>query len=152
MKKEIDRLKKTRIFLLDLVKDLSVEQLNTIPKGFNNNIIWNLGHLIASQQGLCYTRAGIKPVVEEHFINTYKAQTKPNGFVSEEEIQNIKELAISTLDRLEEDYNKKIFFGYTSFTTRYDISIHTIDDAIDFLLFHEGLHMGYIMAMKKNIQ
>jgi len=50
MKKEIERLKKTRIFLLDLIKDLTTEQLNEIPKGFNNNIIWNLGHLIASQQ------------------------------------------------------------------------------------------------------
>lgn len=151
MKKEIERLKKTRIFLLDIIKDLTTEQLNNIPTGFNNNIIWNLGHLIASQQGLCYSRAEINYVVDEQFFNAYKAQTKPNGFVSKEKIQNIKELLISTLETLEQDYNKKIFSGYTSYTTRYDIRLDTIDDAIDFLVFHEGLHMGYIMAMKKSI-
>lgn len=151
MKKEIERLKKTRIFLLDIIKDLTAEQLNNIPTGFNNNIIWNLGHLIASQQGLCYSRAGINYVVDEQFFNAYKAQTKPNGFVSKEDIQNIKELLISTLETLEQDYNKEIFSGYTSYTTRYDIRLDTIDDAINFLVFHEGLHMGYIMAMKKLI-
>jgi len=149
MKKEIERLKKTRIFLLDLIKDLTTEQLNEIPKGFNNNIIWNLGHLIASQQGLSYVRAGLKPIVEESLIRTYKAQTKPTSYISEEEIRTIKDVSISVLDRLEEDYNKQLFSAYEAFTTRYDVPITTIDEAINFLLFHEGLHMGYIMAMKK---
>lgn len=151
MKKEIERLKKTRIFLLESVKDLTPAQLNEIPVGFNNNIIWNLGHLIASQQGLCYTRAGIQTCVSDEIITKYRAQTKPEVIVTGEEIATIKNLCVSALDQLEEDYNKNIFTNYTPFTTRYDIAITHIDEAIDFLLFHEGLHMGYIMAMKKNI-
>ena len=151
MKKEIERLKKTRIFLLDIIKDLTTEQLNKIPSGFNNNIIWNLGHLIISQQGMCYTRAGIKPVVDEAFFSNYKAQTKPISFIGEEEIKQVKHLAIEVLDQLDTDYTKHAFTNYTSFTTRYDIAITSIDEAIDFLLFHEGLHMGYIMALKRNL-
>jgi hypothetical protein len=151
MKNDIERLKKTRIFLLGLLKDLTIEQLNEIPKGFNNNIIWNLGHLIASQQGLCYTRAGIKQVISTEFFDRYKSQTKPSGIISEEEIAAIKNLSVSVLDQLEEDYNKQLFSNYEAFNTRYDVPITNIDDAIDFLLFHEGLHMGYIMAMKKSL-
>jgi hypothetical protein len=151
MKKEIERLKKIRIFLLDLIKDLTTEQLNEIPKGFNNNIIWNIGHLVASQQGLCYMRANIKPAIDEQLFSGFKAQTKPDAFITAEEITQIKTISISAFDQLEEDYNKNLFSNYTAFTTRYDISITTIDDAIDFLLFHEGLHMGYIMAMKKSL-
>lgn len=151
MKKEIERLKKTRIFLLELIKDLSPEQLNKIPLGFNNNIIWNLDHLVASQEGLCYMRAGLKPALDENLLMSYKAQTKPNAFITEEEIEAIKLLSVFSLDKLEEDYTKNIFTDYSAFTTRYDISITTIDEAINFLLFHEGLHMGYIMAMKKSI-
>lgn len=151
MKKEIERLKKTRIFLFDLIKDLSIEQLNKIPEGFNNNIIWNIGHLLASQQGLCYVRAGIKPAVDDQLLSGFRAQTKPEAFITAEEIETIKNLSLSAFDQLEEDYNNNLFSGYTAFTTRYDIAITNIDEAIDFLLFHEGLHMGYIMAMKKNI-
>jgi len=30
----------------------SIEQLNTIPEGMSNNLIWNIGHTIVSQQKL----------------------------------------------------------------------------------------------------
>jgi hypothetical protein len=151
MKNEIERLKKTRMFLLGIINDLTAEQLNKIPTGFNNNIIWNLGHLIVSQQGLCYTRSGQKSIVDEQLILSYKAQTKPTDFISEEEIARIKTLAVSVLDRLDEDYTENLFSNYEAFNTRYDVAITNIDEAINFLLFHEGLHMGYIMAMKKSI-
>jgi hypothetical protein len=151
MKKEIDRLKKTRIFLLELIKDLSVEQLNAIPEGFNNNIIWNLGHLIASQQSLCYLRSGLTPVVDEKIIQFYKSQTKPEVPAPEEEITRIKQVSLTALEQLNEDYQKNKFSSYESFTTRYDVTIESIDDALEFLLFHEGLHLGYIMALKRSL-
>ena len=68
MTKQIEIIKKTRVSLLELVKDLSTEQLNKIPDGFNNNIIWNLAHMIAAQQGVCYVRAGLAPVVGEKLV------------------------------------------------------------------------------------
>jgi hypothetical protein len=149
MKREIERLKKTRTYLLDLIKDLSVEQLNEIPLGFNNNIIWNLGHLIVSQQGLCYLRAGLKPVVDEQYFIDYKPQTKPNNFIQEDEINKIKTLFLSIIDKLETDYDQSSFSNFGTFTTPYSVEITDIDEAIDFMLFHEGLHTGYIMAMKR---
>jgi hypothetical protein len=43
MNPQIDTLKKVRAVLLEGIKDLTTEQLNKIPQGYNNNIIWNLG-------------------------------------------------------------------------------------------------------------
>ena len=59
MTKAIEIIKLPRVHLLDVVKDLSIEQLNHIPDGFNNNIIWNLAHIVATQQNICYKRAGL---------------------------------------------------------------------------------------------
>jgi hypothetical protein len=149
MKIEIERLKKTRTYLVDLIKDLSAEQLNEIPLGFNNNVIWNLGHLIVSLQALCYLRAGLKPVVDEQYFTDYKPQTRPTNFIQEDEINKIKTLFLSVVDKLETDYNESSFSNYGTFTTPYGVEITNIDEAIDFMLFHEGLHTGYIMAMKR---
>jgi hypothetical protein len=149
MKIEIERLKKTRTYLVDLIKDLSAEQLNEIPLGFNNNVIWNLGHLIVSLQALCYLRAGLKPVVDEQYFTDYKPQTRPTNFIQEDEINKIKTLFLSVVDKLETDYNESSFSNYGTFTTPYGVEITNIDEAIDFILFHEGLHTGYIMAMKR---
>lgn len=149
MKTEIERIKSIRLYLLDLIKDLSPAQLNEIPTGFNNNIIWNVGHLLVSQQRLCYMRAGVKPVIDEQYLKDYMPTTKPGNPLPEDEINKIKELFLSVLDKLDEDYTQDLFSNYGAFTSPYGIELNNIDAAIDFLLFHEGLHMGYIMGMKR---
>ena len=64
----IEIIRKLRSTVLSVVSEYSTEQLNKIPGGFNNNIIWNLGHIIASQQGICYKRTGVPTVVSEAFF------------------------------------------------------------------------------------
>lgn len=149
MTKQIEIIRETRSYLLENLKDLTTEQLNRIPEGFNNNIIWNLGHMIAAQQGVCYIRAGLTSHMPEDFINIFKSGTKPERAFSEAEIEDIKKLLLSTIDQLEDDYNNKIFGGYTGWTTRYSVEMNSIDDAITFLPFHEGLHSGCCNAVKK---
>lgn len=149
MHEQIELIRKTRNFLLAGINDLTTEQLNTIPQGFNNNIIWNLGHLIAAQQGVCYSRAGVKTWVPEGFFNNYKPGSKPESKVNEEEIENIKELLFTSLDVLEQDYEKGLWTSYPAWSTRYGVELNSIDKAIEFLHFHEGLHSGYILTMKR---
>jgi len=37
-----------------MITPFSLEQLNKIPEGFNNNLIWNIAHCVVTQQLLCY--------------------------------------------------------------------------------------------------
>jgi hypothetical protein len=149
MKRSLEILKYPRLNILNTIGHLSVEQLNKIPAGFNNNIAWNLGHMIASEQGICYKRSGLDTCVSEDFFNAYKSGTKPEKFITETEIEEIKELLFSTLEKLDADYNAGIFVNYSTFTTRYDVEISNIDEGIAFLPFHDGLHIGYIMSLRK---
>ena len=149
MTKSFDRLKKVRQTVINIVNDLSMEEINKIPDGFNNNIAWNLGHLIAAQQGICYVRPGLKQVVDEKYFLQYKPGTKPEQDIDENEVELMKEVLLTSIDKLENDYNSDLFVSYPSWTTRYGVEIASIDDAIHFLLYHEGLHTGTIMALKK---
>jgi hypothetical protein len=72
--------------------------------------------------------------------------------VAKDEIQEIKKLFINTIDQLNSDYAKKIFENYTpspNIFKVHGIEINSIDDALEFLLYHEGYHSGYILALKK---
>jgi hypothetical protein len=149
MTKTIEIIKLPRISLLKAVEGLSIEQLNRIPVGFNNNIAWNLAHIVATQQNICYKRAGIEPVIEDRFITPYLSGTKPEQFISAKEIEIIKELFFSTLDQLEADLQSDRFDNYQPWTTRYGNTINSIAEAVMFLPFHEGLHTGYIWALKR---
>ncbi|RAJ29545.1 DinB family protein [Pedobacter cryoconitis] len=147
----IDNVRQVRANFIESISGLSAEQLNEIPEGFNNNIIWNMAHLVAAHQGISYIRAGLETFVDKEFYLSYTGGTKPNGLVSEEKIAEIKLLLISTLDQFKVDYHNRIFDNYKGWTTRYGVNLNSIDDATNFLSFHEGMHLGYIMALKRLI-
>jgi len=145
---QIERVRKTRQYLLEKIRPLSTEQWNLVPQGFNNNIVWNFAHMIAAQQGICYLRAGASMQIEETFYQLYKPGTKPTQFTGPEEIEELKTMFFTTLDLLETDVRQSVFADYQPWTTRYGVEIHNIQDTLQFLLYHEGLHAGIITAMK----
>ncbi len=149
MQTTIERYKKIRIYLLDSIKELSTEQLNKIPDGFANNIIWNIAHLIVTQRAICYKRAGLDVTIEDSFFDLFKPGTKPDITFDAEMIEKIKLMFISNLDIFEKDYHNNCFENYTTWTTRAGVEITNIDTAIAFILYHEGLHEGVIGALKK---
>ena len=151
---KIEKIKKVRLFLLNQVEGLSDDQLNKVPEGFNNNIIWNLAHVIGAQQGICYLRAGQAATIPDKYIAPFFTNTKPGRTIEKEEIEEIKRLFIDTIDQLQIDFDKKIFDNYTpsaNILRVYGIEIKNIDDALEFLLYHEGYHSGYILALKRVI-
>ena len=151
MQKVIDIIKQTRANFLNLVEGLTIEQLNKIPEGFNNNIIWNLAHIISAQQALCYRLAGLQPVVDANFVDLFKKGSKPESFIDEEQLSHIKRMAEATITKLEFDLNDGLFANYQSYTTSYNVTLNSIDDAVKFVAVHEALHFGYAMAQRKMV-
>ena len=149
MKTQIEYLRATRNNYLKFIEGLSIDQLNKIPEGFNNNIIWNFGHALITQQLLQYKLGGVQPLIEEELLNKYRKGAKPTSNVSQEEVEFLKSQMLSSIDQLESDYAAGKFKSYSEYTTSYGSTLRSIEDAITFNTIHEGLHLGVIMALKK---
>lgn len=148
MRNEINQLKNIRSYILDKVSHLTTQQLNEIPQGLNNNIIWNLGHLISAQQSICYIHADLPIVVDEKFYIPFRPNKKPEGIIQSPEIKNIKEVLIESIEKFDCDFRENIFEGYKPWLAKpYGVQISNINDAISFLNYHEGLHAGTMIAM-----
>jgi len=147
----IDTIKATRKLFLKLINSLSIDQLNKVPEGFNNNIIWNFAHVIVSQQILCYKLAGLPLKIDEKFIPKYSKGTKPETFADENELTFFKQQAVNLMDELIVDIEKEIFNNYNTYTTSFGVELSSVHDAVKFLSMHEGLHLGYAMALKRII-
>ena len=147
--KSIDIVKTTRKNFLRLMEGLSIDTLNKIPEGFNNNIIWNFGHIIVSQQVLCYKLAGLPLNIDESYILKYSKGTKPEKFIDENELQFLKEKSAEFIDKLVVDLEQELFNNFISYTTSFNVELNSISDAVKFLPVHEGLHFGYAMALKR---
>ncbi|MBE9661637.1 DinB family protein [Mucilaginibacter myungsuensis] len=150
MTQEILIIRKTREWLLASLENFTIEQLNTIPPGYNNNIMWNLGHMAATQLGVCYLRGGVDlPAGTNEFFETYRSGTKPERLYTTEDLEQIKTYFFSYFDQLQADVQTSRFDNYTPWTTRYDIAVKNINDAVGFLPFHDGLHIGVIFGLRK---
>lgn len=148
MKIEFSILNQARTNILSAIEPLSLEQLNYIPEKFNNNIIWNLGHILVTQQLLCYKLAELEIYTSETLINKYKKGTKPTEPTSIEELNDIKKQFIENIRFLESDFDKNIFQKYNAYTTSFGYELKDINSAISFNNVHEALHFGYILALK----
>lgn len=150
---EFKYIRRTRELFTELLNGLSIEQINEIPAGFRNNIAWNFGHIIVSTQALCYLRSGVQPDIDIPFLSKYQKGSKPESFISQEEINVLKEQAITSLSKIEEDIVKGVFANIaTPFSTAtYGYEMGSIEEIITCCLAHEALHSGYAMAQRRLI-
>ncbi|MFD1294906.1 DinB family protein [Lutibacter holmesii] len=149
MQKRFDTLLKSRQLMLKVIENTSNEQLNKIPTGFKNNIAWNIAHLVVTQQLLCYKLSGLDCKVSDEVIRNFQKGSAPSYEVSSEEFEVIKKQFLQFPVVLDEDYAKGIFKNYTKYTTSVNVTLKSIDDAIDFNLLHEGIHLGVILQLLK---
>lgn len=149
MKNHIDILKVTRKNLLKSIDGLSDEQLNKIPDGFNNNIIWNLGHVLVTQQLLCYRLGGVDTMVTDDIINKYRKGTKPETVIETDEIEMIKKSLVDIANCLDRDIERNIFKNYKVYPTSYGLTLNNFGEALVFNNIHEGMHYGTILSLKK---
>ena len=141
--------KTIREVLLKILDNYSLEQLNKIPQGFNNNIIWNAAHCVAVQQALVYKLSGLHTMVSPEFLLKYAKGAKPEGDVSQDEVDEIKTLLSTTLHQTQKDYNDHVFVNFHEYTTSLGNTLREINGALEFNNYHEGIHTGVIMSIRK---
>lgn len=152
MEKELYIIRNTRANFLNLLSNLSLDSVNETPYKFNNNILWNLGHIIASQQILCYKLSNLPFTVEEEIILKYRKGTKPEIFIDNNEMNKLKDHLTFTIETLSSDIEKGIFKEYNPFVTSFGLELNSIEDAIKFVAVHDGMHLGYAMALKNLVK
>ena len=149
MKIQFDILTKTRAIVLHYISGLSLDQMHVIPEGFNNHIACNIAHLVVTQQLLHYKLSGKDCLVSDDLIAAYKKGSKPSNAFTQEEFDEVITLFKGLPKTLEEDYESSIFSEYSSYKTSTGFVIDTMEKAIIFNNFHESLHLGVIMSLRK---
>ena len=135
--------------LYQILKETPKEQLLAVPDGFRNNIWWNIAHVLVTEQLLVYKLGGQPMRLDGALVDRYKKGTQPSGAPTDEELQEVAELLLSTVDWMREDYGKGIFNGYNEYTTSANVTLKSVEDAIMFNVYHQGLHLGAIISLLK---
>ncbi len=144
----IEMLLQIRRLIARAVADLPEDAFFTIPPGFDNNIAWNLGHIIVTQQALLYRLSGLPMDVSKEQVAMFRTGTSPADWSEKPEIAGLLAQLADHPQKLVEDLQAGKFQTYQPYTTSTGVTLNSFEEAVAFNCFHEGLHSGAILALK----
>jgi hypothetical protein len=143
----IETFRQTRQLLALGVQGLTAEQMLAIPAGFDNNIAWNLGHILSVQQSLIYRLSGLPTTTTAEQNRMYRPGTSPADWAAPPDLDELI-AQIAQAEQLAADYAAGKFTTYQDYTTSLGVRLQNVDEAIIFNTFHEGLHLGTILSLR----
>jgi len=136
--------------LLAVVDALPEAALTVIPDGFNNHVLWNAGHLAATEQLLTFGLSGLPLDLPEGFVDDLRKGSSPRHWRREWTWAEVRELLLTLPDRTEATYRAGDFVPFERpYRTTPGVVLEGVDDAVRFNLYHEGIHLGAILALRK---
>jgi hypothetical protein len=143
----------TRSITEDLLKNTPEEILDIIPAGFHNNIRWNFGHIVYTQEKLVFALSGEELSLPPSFQENFAAGTRPSE--SGTGIPHIIEIATELAnqkDRIKEyavtRFDKSL---PKPFTNQMGVTLNTFNDALLFSFYHEAVHVQAIKDISRVI-
>ncbi|HLA55988.1 MAG TPA: DinB family protein [Flavobacterium sp.] len=149
MDKALNITRTSRDVLSKFLDNYTLEELNKVPPGFNNNLIWNIAHIVVVQQMLVYNLSGLPMLVSDDMVAKYKRGTKPENEVTQQEVDEIRALLFTTIEQTQKDWENGVFKTYQEFTTLSGFRLQTAEDATGFNYYHEAVHTGMMMSIRK---
>lgn len=134
---------------LSLLEGVSDDQAKTVPAGFNNSILWNLGHIYLVQERVL--RFVNEPMqIPDGFADFFGMGTKPADWEGQppamaEVLELLKEQPKRIREKLTNRLDQPIAEPFAIRT----LSFKTPGEVLSFYLYHEGMHVQNIKLLKR---
>lgn len=139
----------TRNHMMRELEGLSEADMLIIPEGRDDNVIWNVGHLLCSISRLTYVFSGYPLPIPEEYLGRFGKGTCARDWDREPEVKEVLERFTAFPERLVEDYIGGKFNDYKPLQITPEDTIRSVEEAVAFHCFHEGLHIGMIISLKE---
>jgi hypothetical protein len=147
-----DILERNRVNIYGILKRFTPDQLNRVPEGFSNNLIWNAGHVLVTQQLLVHSLSGSEVLVSEDWIRRFRKGSRPEKDISREEIYQLMEALLEVPKKSRKMAEEgRMSDAFKDYETSFGITLHNLEEAIHFNNIHEGMHFGSILALRKMV-
>lgn len=139
--------------VLQEVEKVSEDAADKMPEGFRNTIRWNLGHIYVVQESLVTGLAGQDPLMPPRYQELFAPGTKPADWTGD--IPDLSELRTNLKEqpgRLQEQFAGRMDEKVDKpFQPGGGLELSTIGELVNFTVYHEGLHTGFIKGLKRAI-
>ncbi|MFP3125659.1 DinB family protein [Ectobacillus funiculus] len=140
---------------INCVAEINDEASLFIPKGFNNNIKWNLGHIYVVQEKFAFYFIKEKMIMPNNFSELFTTGTKPTNWEDQTlpTISELIQLLENQTERIEQTLELRLKEVIEKpFTTSTGLTLSTVKELLSFCLYHEGMHFATIKSYERIIQ
>lgn len=142
--------KYSRTSTLILLNKIDEALWDVQPDGFPNTFRWNAGHIYSTAEDfLSEADETYEPVLPEWgdlFLDGTRPSEWPENVPTKQEI--IKQLEIQE-ERIESFFKNKLTDEASSVRDVNGMKLTTIESALQFVTWHEGIHIGVLNAFQK---
>ncbi|MEH7253090.1 DinB family protein [Neobacillus niacini] len=132
--------------ILEAVENVTEAEAEAIPKGFNNNIRWNLGHIYLDQYAWIQAVTKETSSVPGQFSTWFGYGTSPADFTPETpSFEELKHLLKEQPAQIKAEYSERLEEEFPPT----EMGMHTIEQVLIRTIFHEGMHLQTILDLKK---
>jgi uncharacterized damage-inducible protein DinB len=131
------------------IEALDFRIVDVMPTNFINTIHWHLGHILLVQDRVTLRLMGGGIGFPETYTDWFANGTKPADWQTEPPAVEVllQELKEQT-DRLQKQISGKLADKLTLPL----FELETLEEALNYSFYHEGIHLGYMMALKRAIE
>lgn len=137
---------RTRKALAETLEGISEETLSIVPNGFNNNIHWEVGHILTAGEMFLFYGEGTLP---ENYQALFGYGSKPADWK-----EDVPTLAV-LMQQLEEQLKRIETIPNEKFGQKLPKPVlgnETFGELAAMGAFHEAMHLGQIQAMRRLIE
>ncbi len=135
------------------LKATTEEQALIVPEGFNNSIVWNLGHIFIAVENIMAHVDGSKANIPNGYNEFFGHSTSPSTWTKE--APTLEELAVhleEQTERIASVYGDKLKEKLSEpLRLNERTMFETYGEVLNFMIWHEGLHLGVINGIKRAI-
>ena len=146
-----NQLKVIRTNTLNAVQGVSESQANSIPEGFNNNILWNLGHVYLVQEKFAFGFIPEPMNIPDNFEDLFGRGSKPSEWkVQPPSLAELLKLLEDQTGRIKGSLENRLAEAVPNpFIMPSGLTLKAIGEFLAFSMYHEGMHVQTIKMLNK---
>ncbi|MBO9128569.1 DinB family protein [Bacillus sp. 165] len=135
------------------INKIPEEIADIIPKGFNNNIRWNFGHIAFVQEKIVFGLLGEETTVLKDYEPFFAAGTKPVEWIgTPPSFAEIGMVLMEQKTRIKDFLSSRLHETLQNpFTNKAGITFYTAGEAFLFSFYHEALHIETIKRLYRSM-
>jgi hypothetical protein len=143
--------------IMELVRSRTVKWIEAVdpalvdvkPSNFNNTIHWHAGHILLIQDRLTLRLSGLPMGLPDEYTGWFANGTKPADWQTEPPavpilLQQLKDQGERIKSQLLGKLDDKLAIPFIEF--------ETVSQALGYTLYHEGMHLSSMNALKRTIE